>query len=118
MILLDGLDEVADPDLRRRVSRLVEAFTRAYPDCRYVVTSRIVGYTGPARLGEDYVTTTVRDFTLADIERFLANWHRLVAVGQMGPGESAEAYAAEQTRAVAGRHPRPTSASASWPSTP
>ncbi len=31
--------------------RLVEAFTRAYPDCRYVVTSRIVGYTGPARLG-------------------------------------------------------------------
>jgi formylglycine-generating enzyme required for sulfatase activity len=97
-ILLDGLDEVADPDLRRRVSRLVEAFTQAYADCRYVVTSRIVGYTGPARLGEEYATTTVRDFTLADVERFLSNWHRLVAIGQMGPGQSAEAYAAEQTR--------------------
>ncbi|MCL4300576.1 MAG: hypothetical protein KJ077_32870 [Anaerolineae bacterium] len=54
VILLDGLDEVADPDLRRRVSRLVEAFTQAYANCRYVVTSRIVGYTGPARLGEVY----------------------------------------------------------------
>lgn len=29
VILLDGLDEVADPDLRRRVSRLVEAFVQA-----------------------------------------------------------------------------------------
>ena len=98
VILLDGLDEVADPDLRRRVSRLVEAFARAYPTCRYVVTSRIVGYTGAARLGEAYTTTTVRDFTLSDVESFLVNWHRLVAVGQMGPGESAEAYAAQQTQ--------------------
>lgn len=98
VILLDGLDEVADPDLRRRVSRLVEDFTRAYPNCRTVVTSRIVGYTGAARLGEDYVTTTVRDFTLSDVESFLTNWHRLVAIGQMGPGESAEAFAAGQTR--------------------
>ena len=75
VVLLDGLDEVADPDLRRRVARLVESFTRAYPACRYVVTSRIVGYTGPARLGEDYATTTIQDFTLADVEQFLANWH-------------------------------------------
>jgi formylglycine-generating enzyme required for sulfatase activity len=102
VILLDGLDEVADPDLRRRVSRLVEAFTRAYPKCLYVVTSRIVGYTGPARLGEQYTTTTIRDFTMADVERFLGNWHRLVTIGQMGPGESAEAYAAGQTRQLLG----------------
>ncbi len=96
-ILLDGLDEVADPDLRRRVARLVESFTQAYPGCRYVVTSRIVGYSGPARLGEGYATTTVRDFTLADVAQFLTNWHRLVAIGQMAPGEPAEAYAAEQS---------------------
>ncbi len=98
VILLDGLDEVADPDLRRRVARLLERFTEAYARCRYVVTSRIVGYTGAARLGEDYTTTTVRDFTMADVEQFLSNWHLLVAIGQMGPGPSAEAYAADQTR--------------------
>lgn len=98
VILLDGLDEVADPDLRRRVSRLVEAFVQAYGNCRFVVTSRIVGYTGAARLGENFVTTTVQDFAMADVERFLNDWHRLVAVGQMGPGPSAETHAREQTR--------------------
>jgi len=97
VILLDGLDEVADPDLRRRIARLVESFTQAYPGCRYVVTSRIVGYSGTARLGEGYATTTVRDFTLADVHQFLLNWHRLVAIGQMGAGSSAEGYAVEQT---------------------
>jgi formylglycine-generating enzyme required for sulfatase activity/energy-coupling factor transporter ATP-binding protein EcfA2 len=98
LLLFDGMDEVAGNALRRRVARLVEAFTRAYPDCRYVVTSRIVGYSGVARLGEGYVTSTVRDFTLADVTKFLNHWHRLVAVGQMGAGQAAEHYAQEQTR--------------------
>jgi len=97
-VLLDGLDEVADPKLRRRVSRLVDSFTRAYPNCRTVVTSRIVGYTDASQLTEGYATTTVRDFTLDDIGVFLSQWHRLVAIGQMGPGPTAEAHAAEQTR--------------------
>jgi len=98
VILMDGMDEVGDFELRRRVARLIEAFAAAYPNCRTVVTSRIVGYTGAARLGEDFATTTIRDFTLADVEQFLTHWHRLVAVGQMGPGESAENFAALQTQ--------------------
>ncbi|MGZ8975703.1 SUMF1/EgtB/PvdO family nonheme iron enzyme, partial [Methylomagnum sp.] len=97
-ILLDGLDEVADPALRRRVSRLVDGFTRAHPGCRMVVTSRIVGYTEASQLTEGYAAATVRDFSLDDIRRFLSQWHRLVAIGQMGPGPTAEAHAAEQTR--------------------
>ncbi len=97
-ILLDGLDEVADPALRRRVARLVDAFCRAYPACRFVVSSRIVGYTEASQLSEDFATTTVRDFTMDDVATFLSQWHRLVAIGQMGPGETAEASAANQTR--------------------
>ena len=97
-ILLDGLDEVANPDLRRRVARLVDSFTRAYPDCRTVVTSRIVGYSDGSRLAEGYATTTVRDFTLDDVRVFLSQWHRLVAIGQLGPGEPAETQALAQTR--------------------
>jgi formylglycine-generating enzyme required for sulfatase activity len=96
-ILLDGMDEVADPELRARVARLVESFTLAYPKCRFVVTSRVVGYSGAARLQADYVTTTVQDFTLEDIRNFLTHWHRLVAIGQMGAGEDAEHYAKSQT---------------------
>ena len=97
ILLLDGMDEVADPDLRARVARLVESFTLAYPNCRFIVTSRVVGYSGPARLQADYVTTTVRDFALDDVRQFLKHWHRLVAIGQMGAGEDAENYAASQT---------------------
>lgn len=89
VVLLDGLDEVPGADLRRRVARLVERFTQAYPACRYVVTSRIVGYEGAARLGEGYTTTTVQEFSLADVEQFLRYWHRLVWIGQMGPGPTA-----------------------------
>ncbi|MFB1490059.1 MULTISPECIES: SUMF1/EgtB/PvdO family nonheme iron enzyme [unclassified Thiocapsa] len=96
-VLLDGLDEIAEPDLRRRVARLVDAFTRAYPECRYVVTSRIRGYTDASRLSEGYATTTVRDFSPEDIRRFLTQWHRLVAIGQHGPGAEAEALATSQT---------------------
>lgn len=98
VILLDGLDEVADPELRRRVARLVEDFTRAYAQCRFVVTSRIAGYIGAARLGESYTATTVQDFTRDDIAQFLAHWHQMIAVGQMGEGDSVLGYAAEQTR--------------------
>ncbi len=98
VVLFDGLDEVADPDLRRRVARMVEAFTVAYPKCRFVVTSRIVGYTGAAQLGWGYVTTTIQDFTDADIALFLRNWHLAVGVGQLGPGEDAAVWAEDQTR--------------------
>ena len=101
-VLLDGLDEVADPALRRRVSRLVDAFTVAYPKCRFVVTSRIVGYTDASQLTEGFATTTVRDFTMDDVRAFLSQWQRLVAIGQMGPGETAEAAAASQTRQLLG----------------
>src|SRR5262249_51445834 len=73
-VRFDGMDEVGDFALRRRVARLIEAFAAAYPTCRIVVTSRIVGYTGAARLGEDFATTTIRDFTLADVTQFLTHW--------------------------------------------
>jgi formylglycine-generating enzyme required for sulfatase activity/energy-coupling factor transporter ATP-binding protein EcfA2 len=98
VVLFDGMDEVGDFDLRRRVARLIEAFGSAYRQCRMVVTSRIVGYSGAARLGGDFTTTTIRDFTLADVEQFLTHWHRLVAIGQMGPVESAEHVAVQQTQ--------------------
>ncbi len=94
---LDGLDEVGDAELRRRTARLIDDWSAAYPKMRMVVTSRIVGYTGAARLGEGFATTTVRDFTLKDVEQFLTYWNRLAAIGQMGHSPSAEHYAENQT---------------------
>lgn len=98
IILFDGMDEVGDFDLRRRVTRMIEGFARSYRQCRIVVTSRVVGYEGAARLGVGFSTTTVRNFSLRDVEKFLSQWHRLVAIGQMGPTETAERFAASQTQ--------------------
>jgi len=78
--LFDGVDEVAKMETRQRIARILEKFTLAYPQNRYVVTSRIVGYTGGARLGVDYATTTVRDFTDEDIARFARHWNRAVEI--------------------------------------
>jgi formylglycine-generating enzyme required for sulfatase activity len=84
VVLFDGMDEVATFATRQRVARIIERFTLTYPDNRYVVTSRIVGYTGGARLGEGYAVTTVRDFTQADVERFAAFWNRAVEISLAG----------------------------------
>ncbi len=78
LVLLDGVDEVADLPTRHRIARLVEKFTIAYPGNRYVVTSRLMGYTDAARLGENYVMTTVRDFTWEDITHFVTYWNRAI----------------------------------------
>ena len=91
LVLLDGLDEVADVKLRQRIADLVERFTNAWPDCRYVVSSRIAGYTG---LGAGYHEATIREFRDVDIEQFVTNWHRIVAVKENGPGPAAEREAA------------------------
>jgi hypothetical protein len=64
---------------------------------------------GMAQSGSGAVATTagvaagkggaaIRDFSLADVEQFLTYWHHLVAIGQMGPGATAEHFAARQTQ--------------------
>ncbi len=100
-VLLDGVDEVADVATRHRIARIIERFTLAYAENRYVVTSRLVGYTGSARLGEGYEVTTVRDFTRADIERFVTYWNRAIETALAG-GDTALArqVARRQTEAL------------------
>jgi hypothetical protein len=60
-VLLDGMDEVANLETRHRIARIIERFTIAYPDNRTVVTSRLVGYSGSTRLGEEYVVTRCQE---------------------------------------------------------
>ncbi len=106
-VCFDGVDEVASMSTRQRVARILERFTLAYPQNRYVVTSRIVGYTGGARLGADYAVTTVRDFTDEDIARFARHWNRAVEIVLAGAPtdyalRKAEAEADKLIRAVQG----------------
>jgi len=78
VVLLDGMDEVADRDLRARVARLLEKFVVRFPDNRFVVTSRKVGYEGTARLGEGFGLAEVREFTTPEVRQFLRDWTRVL----------------------------------------
>lgn len=89
VVLLDGMDEVGDRELRRRVARMIENFAARYPLCRIIVTSRIVGYEDETRLERDFAVTTIRDFTPEDVRLFLQQWHRHVAELDYGSGERA-----------------------------
>ena len=76
VVLLDGMDEVAEVKLRRRVARLIEKFAVRYKHVgnRFIVTSREVGYEGAARLGEEFGLAKVRDFSRDEVRRFVRDW--------------------------------------------
>lgn len=83
-VLLDGMDEVADSALRQRVARLVEKFALRFGEARFVVTSREVGYGGPARIGADFGLARVQEFSNEDVRRFVRDWTRVVEVTLAG----------------------------------
>ena len=74
LILLDGLDEVADPDLRRTVVTWVEKQMQAYGQNSFVVTSRPFGYRDNPLSG--VTVLDIRPFTAPQVERFVQNWYR------------------------------------------
>jgi NACHT domain len=72
VVLLDGLDEVADPAERGRVVDWVARQTDRHPHNIYVVTSRPHGYeSNPLPRAE---VLQVRRFTPQQVERFLRQW--------------------------------------------
>jgi hypothetical protein len=73
-MLFDGLDEVTTERGRAAISRLVEGFLTKYPKNRYVVTSRVRGYTGDTILKGGFVRCDIQDFNEGDREEFLKNW--------------------------------------------
>lgn len=88
VILLDGMDEMADVTLRQRMAHLIEKFAVRYPDARFVVTSREAGYTGAARIGEKFGLARVRELTTAEVRRFLLDWTRVVETTLAGSDAS------------------------------
>ncbi|RFS86053.1 NACHT domain-containing protein [Actinomadura spongiicola] len=76
VVLLDGLDEVADADARRRVVRWVEDQISRYPGNAFVVTSRPLGYEGNRLSRADVLH--VQRFTSQQIQAFLNTWYRAI----------------------------------------
>jgi energy-coupling factor transporter ATP-binding protein EcfA2 len=73
-LLFDGLDEVPTEQGRSLISRLVEKFVARFDKNRFVVTSRVRGYTGDTILKGGFVRCDIQDFNESDRSEFLKNW--------------------------------------------
>jgi NACHT domain/HEAT repeats len=75
LLLVDGLDEIADASARARFCRQLERFHVANPDAPVVVTSRIVGYREMNyKIKRGFEHVTVADLAHEDKDDFARRW--------------------------------------------
>lgn len=73
LVLLDGLDEIPDAGRRLAAARGVSELVARCPQCRYVVTARIVGYE-VCRVSGDVSHYVLRGFADEEIRQFARQW--------------------------------------------
>ncbi|MFF6853087.1 NACHT domain-containing protein [Streptomyces antimycoticus] len=94
VVLLDGLDEVADPYMRQRLVQWAESQVARYPDNHWVLTTRPQGYdAAPLDSAEVLV---VRRFTPDQIRRFVHGWYGAVERLSGSRDTGAVAYASAE----------------------
>jgi formylglycine-generating enzyme required for sulfatase activity len=82
ILLLDGLDEVAGGESRRKVVRAVGLFAERYPDCRIVVACRVRAYVGERNAKwqlPGWPEATLADWTIGQMQAFVRAWYGTVA---------------------------------------
>lgn len=97
VVLLDGLDEVADPETRKKVIAWTERQMTAYGKCPFVVTSRPHGYRDNPLDGVNVLE--VLPFTRSQQEAFLNNWYlanEIMRQGKEDGGVRMEAHEGAQ----------------------
>lgn len=77
VVVLDGLDEVVQTDLRRRVVMLVEGFAHLYPLVPVLVTARRVGYEEAPLSSDQFTTAHIREFTEKQVKTYVRQWFLL-----------------------------------------
>lgn len=98
VVVLDGLDELVQPELRRRVVRLVEGFAHQYPLTPIVVTARKVGYSEAPLSSTLFTAGTVDDFDSGQVADYATRWFALdAATPAHERARLAEAFLSEST---------------------
>jgi len=80
LLLLDGLDEVADPALRTRVLRVFQDACHAWPTSAIVVTSRPIELEMLRALG--FHEATIDPFGPDEVTRFVSQWSTALFAGE------------------------------------
>ncbi len=73
LIMLDGLDEVADPNARRQVVDWVEGQMARYGRNQFIITSRPFGYRSNPL--QDATELEIRPFNSQQVQQFIRNWY-------------------------------------------
>jgi formylglycine-generating enzyme required for sulfatase activity len=77
LVLVDGLDEIADATQRAEASRWLEDAAQAkLPNSIFVITSRYAGYKDDSRFSGRFLELHIRDLTAEESLRFLSDWYR------------------------------------------
>ena len=76
-VLLDGLDEVFDPQLRQEVTTAIYRFADDYPDAQFVVSSRLIGFQHERWRQEDFRPFMLQELDQEQRDLFLRRWHQL-----------------------------------------
>ncbi|MBN1465210.1 NACHT domain-containing protein, partial [candidate division KSB1 bacterium] len=76
LVLLDGLDEISDIEVRRQVCQWISDTATGLTQARFVVTSRWTGYRklDGIEIGFDHLRADVRDFNPEQQGEFLRKW--------------------------------------------
>jgi hypothetical protein len=74
VVVLDGLDEIVQTELRRRVVALVEGFAHLYPMVPIVVTARRIGYEEAPLTPNLFRTARIPEFTDEQVGTYVRNW--------------------------------------------
>ena len=99
-ILLDGLDEIAEPAQRRSVASLVATALDDLPQARVILTSRPKAWEseGRAALGSRVGEARICDLDNAQIEEFVRHWSLAATISARGDTPAARSHA--ESRAV------------------
>jgi formylglycine-generating enzyme required for sulfatase activity len=99
LVLLDGLDEVADGGLRRTtVDRVVDFYCLHRQGNKFVLTSRIVGYREVRPAADGLAECTLVDFEDEEIGEFVGRWTAALERQAHGATDVAAADAAREQR--------------------
>ncbi|MCP4267793.1 MAG: SUMF1/EgtB/PvdO family nonheme iron enzyme [Candidatus Brocadiaceae bacterium] len=86
IILLDGLDEVADRQQRVKTCGWIDRSRRRFPGTKFVITSRFAGYMEDSRLDVGAMELYIQDFTQDEVHTFLTRWYEAVEAA-LNPGQ-------------------------------
>jgi formylglycine-generating enzyme required for sulfatase activity/energy-coupling factor transporter ATP-binding protein EcfA2 len=78
IVLLDGLDEVANEEMRVKTCRWIDKARKVLPYTRFVITSRFAGYQEKSRLEGSVFELSIQDFTIDEVQEFLVRWFESV----------------------------------------